>query len=182
MKTTLKTKDMVLTALLIAIGIVIPIYFGFLRVILPPAFTATLMAHVPIFIAMFISPWSALFTSIGTTIGFALAGLDPVVTARAGSHIIFALVGAFMIKKHCSIISVGIVTALLHALFEAITVYLFLVLGWSVAKDGSSYFAVAFYTTGIGTIIHDIIDYIIAAAIGFALARAKMIPNLPKLF
>ena len=84
MKTALKTRDMVITALLIAIGIIIPIYFGFLRVILPPAFTATLLAHVPIFISIFISPWSAIFTAIGTTIGFAASGLDPVVTARAG--------------------------------------------------------------------------------------------------
>ncbi len=180
MKTTIKTKDLVITALLIAIGIIIPIYFGFLRVILPPAFTATLMAHVPIFIAMFISPFAALLTAIGTTIGFAFAGLDPVVTARAGSHIVFALVGAFMIKKNFSLLSVGATTAILHALFEAITVYLFLSLGWSAAKEGSSYSSIAFYTTGIGTIIHDLIDYVIACIIGSALAKAKLIPNLPK--
>ena len=118
MKTGIKTKDLVLTALLIAIGIIIPIYFGFLRVVLPPAFTATIMAHVPIFIAMFISPWSALFTAIGTTLGFAFSGLDPVVTARAGSHIVFALVGAFMIKKRCNLVLVGVVTAVLLSLIH----------------------------------------------------------------
>ena len=178
MKTALKTRDMVITALLIAIGIIIPIYFGFLRVILPPAFTATLLAHVPIFI----SPWSAIFTAIGTTIGFAASGLDPVVTARAGSHIVFALVGAIMIKRNCSLISVGIVTAILHALFEALTVYLFLAMGWTSAKDGATFFSIAFYTTGIGTILHDIIDYIVACLVGCALVRAKMLQPLPKLF
>ncbi|MEE1046026.1 MAG: ECF transporter S component [Clostridia bacterium] len=182
MKTALKTRDMVITALLIAIGIIIPIYFGFLRVILPPAFTATLLAHVPIFISIFISPWSAIFTAIGTTIGFAASGLDPVVTARAGSHIVFALVGAIMIKRNCSLISVGIVTAILHALFEALTVYLFLAMGWTSAKDGATFFSIAFYTTGIGTILHDIIDYIVACLVGCALVRAKMLQPLPKLF
>ncbi len=181
MNSKLKTRDLVLTALLIAIGIIIPIYFGFLRVILPPAFTATLMAHVPIFISMFISPLSALLTSIGTTIGFAFAGLDPVVTARAGSHIVFAMIGAYMVKKNCNIISVGVVTAVLHALFEAITVYLFLALGWSVAKNDSSFFSIAFYTTGIGTLIHNVIDFIIAYTVSKALAATKFIPKLPKL-
>ncbi len=180
MKTKFNTRDMVITALLIAIGIIIPIYFGFLRVILPPAFTATLLSHVPIFIAMFISPLSAAFTAIGTTIGFASSGLDPVVTARAGSHIIFALVGAFMIKKNCSLVVTGLVTALLHALFEALTVYIFLSLGWSVAKEGVTYFSIAFYTTGLGTLIHDIIDFIVACGVGIALTKARAIPKLPK--
>lgn len=181
MKTAIRTKDLVLTALLIAIGILIPTYFGFLRVILPPAFTATIMAHVPIFIAMFISPWSALFTAVGTTLGFALSGPDMVVTARAGSHIVFALIGAWMVKKNCNLVLIGIVTALLHALFEALTVYLFLSLGWTAAKEGATFFTIAFYTTGIGTLIHDAIDYIIACGVGFALAKAKMIPQLPRI-
>ena len=56
MEKNLNVKDMVITALLIAFGIIIPTAFSGLRVILPPAFTATLTAHVPIFVAMFISP------------------------------------------------------------------------------------------------------------------------------
>ncbi len=39
------TKNMVITALLIAFGIIIPTAFGFLRITLPPAFTATLTAR-----------------------------------------------------------------------------------------------------------------------------------------
>lgn len=172
------TKEMVLTALLIALGIMIPVYFGFLRVVLPPAFTATLMSHVPIFIAMFLSPWSALFTALGTTLGFIFAGLSPVVVARAASHLIFALVGAFMIKKRYNLILTGIVVALLHAFFEAITTYLFLVLGLMPAGD-SSFVVSAFYVVGIGTLIHNTIDYVIACLIGFALTKAKVIPPLP---
>ena len=174
MKQGEKTREMVLTALLIALGIIIPIYFGFLRVVLPPAFTATLMAHVPIFIAMFISPWSAVFTAIGTTAGFAFAGLSPVVTARAASHIVFAVV----IRRRWNLVAVGVVTALLHALFEGLTVYVFLKFGLMAATE-SSFVSAAFYVTGVGTLIHDTIDYIIACLIGLALAKAHIIAALP---
>lgn len=178
MKHTVTTKNMVLTALLIAIGIIIPVYFGFLRVTLPPAFTATIMAHVPIFIAMFISPWSALFTAIGTTIGFCFT-TPPVVAVRAASHVIFALLGALMIEKRQNLVLVGVVTALLHALFEALVVYLFFVFGLTTPNTGESILYAAFYITGIGTLLHDIIDYVIACMLGFALVKAKMLHPLP---
>ncbi len=181
MKQTGKTKELVLTALLIALGIIIPVYFGFLRVVLPPAFTATLMAHVPIFIAMFISPWSAIFTALGTTLGFAFAGLSPVVTARAASHLIFAVVGAYMIKKRCNLILVGLVTAVLHAFFEGLTVYLFLIFGLMPAT-GSSFVSAAFYVTGVGTLIHDAIDYIIACLVSFALVKSRVIAPIPPIW
>lgn len=177
----LKTKDMVLTALLIAIGIIIPVYFSFLRVTLPPAFTATIMAHVPIFIAMFISPWAALFTAIGTTLGF-LFTTPLVVAIRAASHLIFALIGAWMIQKRYNLILVGIITALLHAFFESLVVYLFLVLGFTTATEGTSIVVASFYVTGVGTLLHDIIDYVIACGVGFALVKAKMLPTLPPIW
>lgn len=179
MTKTLNTKNMVITALLIAFGIMIPTAFGFLRVTLPPAFTATLAAHVPIFIAMFISPASAIFTAIGTAIGFLVAGLDMVVVIRAASHIVFAIVGAYMVKRNMGVITIGIVTALLHAIFEALTVYVFLALGWTASGD--SFVKVAFYTTGLGTIIHHAIDYVIAIALIKALSKTGAVSDLPKL-
>ncbi len=179
MKKSFNVKDMVITALLIAFGIIIPTMFSGLRVYIPP-FSATLTAHVPVFIAMFISPMSAIFTSIGTTIGFIFAGLDPAVTARAFSHIIFAIVGAFMIKKGVSIVLTGIVTMILHAVFEALVSLLFLSAGWSTSNGNMLY--IAFYVTGIGTLIHHIIDYIIAVILVTALAKTKAIKPLPKFF
>ena len=169
----LSTKNMVITALLIAFGIIIPTAFGFLRVVLPPAFTATITAHVPIFVAMLISPASAIFTAIGTAIGFLISGLDMVVTARAASHIVFAVVGAYMIKKKVNIAAVGAITAVVHAICEAIVVYVFLSLGWTTSND--SFVKIAFYTTGIGTLIHHTIDYIIAIILVKALAKTKAI-------
>ncbi len=179
MKKTFNTKDMVITALLIALGIMIPTMFSGLRVYIPP-FSATLTAHVPVFIAMFISPISAIFTSLGTTIGFIFAGLDPAVTARAFSHIIFAVVGAYMIKKNCSIVLVGATTMFLHAIFEALVSLLFLSTGWSVSNGNMLY--IAFYVTGVGTLIHHIIDYIIAIILVKALAKTKALKKTPKLF
>ena len=179
MKKSFNTRDMAITALLIAFGIIIPTMFSGLRVYLPP-FSATLTAHVPVFVAMFISPMSAIFTSLGTTVGFIFAGLDPAVTARAFSHIIFAIVGAFMIKKNNSIILVGAVTMILHALFEALVSLLFLSTGWSTSNGNMFY--IAFYVTGIGTLVHHIIDYIIAVVLVSALSKTKAIKSLPRLF
>ncbi len=179
MRKTFNTKDMVITALLIAFGIMIPTMFSGLRVYLPP-FSATLTAHVPVFVAMFISPVSAIFTSLGTTLGFVFAGLDPAVTARAFSHIIFAVVGAFMIEKNCSIILVGAVTMILHAIFEALVSLLFLSAGWS--ESNGNMFYIAFYVTGVGTIIHHIVDYVIAIVLVKALSQVKALKKTPKLF
>lgn len=182
MKKSFNVKDMVITALLIAFGIIIPTAFSGLRVILPPAFTATLTAHVPSFIAMFISPVSAIFTAIGTALGFLLSGtVDLVVTVRAASHIVFAIVGAYMIQKGRSIVLCGVITAVLHALCEALVVLLFLSMGWTKGAE-SSIFEMAFYVTGIGTLIHHIIDYIIAVILVTALSKTKAIKPLPKLF
>ena len=96
-----------------------------------------------------------------------------VVTARAASHIVFAIVGAYMIKKKMNIVAVGAITAVIHAICEAIVVYVFLALGWTTSSD--SFVKIAFYTTGIGTLIHHTIDYIIAIVLVKALAKTKAI-------
>ena len=92
----IKLQSMVIAALLCAIGIVIPKKKK--KIVLEPA-SFTLASHVPIFIALFISPLVALSVSIGTTIGFLLAGFPIVVVLRALSHVLFAMIGAFILKK-----------------------------------------------------------------------------------
>ncbi len=181
MKTGIRTKDMVLTALLIALGIIIPVYFSGLRVTLPP-FSATLLSHVPIIIAMFLSPWSAVFTAIGTTLGFIVAAIDPVVTVRAASHIIFAVVGAWMIQKRQNLIVVGLTAAILHAVSEILVVYGSILLGISAAIKGTSVLETVLYVTGLGTFVHHIFDYTIACMVGSALMKAKLIPPLPPIW
>ena len=66
------SSSMVISALLCAIGIIIPIISP-LKITLEPA-SFTLASHVAIFIAMFISPASALFVAAGTAAGFMIAG------------------------------------------------------------------------------------------------------------
>lgn len=181
MKKGLKTHDMVISALLIAIGILIPMIFTGppFRVIVGP-YTATIMAHVPVIIAMFISPQTAILTALGTTIGFFFTA--PVVVAvRAASHIAFAALGAYFIAKGGSAVPICGVTGLLHAVLEGVVVLIFFAGGLSSPADGYSVNAMVLITV-IGTFVHHVVDFAISYVVGGALCRAKFIPWLPPLF
>ena len=180
MKFTLKTKDMVISALLIAIGILIPMIFTG-----PPfridlgVYTATIMAHVPVIIAMFISPATAVFTTFGTTIGFFFTA--PIVVAvRAASHVVFAILGAFLIKKGMRAIPLCIITGIIHAVLEGIVVMIFFKSGSSAPPEGYSA-DLTIWITIVGTLAHHCVDFIIAYIVGKGLARAKALPQMPKL-
>ena len=110
MRTKLKTKDLVISALLIAIGILIPMIFTGppFRIVVGP-YSATLMAHVPVIIAMFISPWTAVFTAVGTTIGFFFT------VTPLGS--ILALLVFFIVLKISKYVSLSSVLASVSVLF-----------------------------------------------------------------
>ena len=71
MKTN-SVKRLTISALLIAMGIIIPMVMP--RITIGPA-SFTLASHVPVFIAMFISPVVAIAVSLGTGFGFFFAGL-----------------------------------------------------------------------------------------------------------
>lgn len=145
---------MVYAALLTALSIIIPLYFGFLKVVIPP-FSATIASHVPLFIAMFISPGVAIAVGIGSTIGFLMT--SPIyIAARAAIHILVGGVGAYLIKKNFSFKYVALATAPLHAIGESLIVLPF---------DFSAYQALV--TVGIGTFIHHFVD----AAIAFSLVK-----------
>lgn len=81
MNTQKKTQFMTLTALLTAIAILIPLVMPF-KIVIPPA-SYTLGSHVAIFIAMFLSPWMAIFVIVASSIGFLLAGYPIVIVLRA---------------------------------------------------------------------------------------------------
>ena len=93
-----KLLTITLAGLLCAIGIIIPM-FSPIKIVLEPA-SFTLASHVAIFVAMFISPTVAISVTLGTTLGFLLGGFPIVVVMRAFSQIIFATIGAFMLKKN----------------------------------------------------------------------------------
>lgn len=176
----LNTKDMVVSALLIAIGLLIPMIFTGLpfRIVVGP-YSATLMAHVPVIIAMFISPLTAIVTAIGTTIGFFFTA-PFIVAVRAASHIIFAIMGAVMLKKGMKLLPVCILTGIVHAMIEGIVVMIFYLGGISTPTAGYSIAALVIITIA-GTFAHHIVDFIISYFVGKGLANARMIPSLPKI-
>jgi len=183
MKRNNKLNSMVISALLCAIGIIIPIISP-LKITMEPA-SFTLASHVAIFIAMFISPTTAIFVSIGTATGFLLAGFPIVIVIRAASHIIFAVIGSLIIKKHPNIIksiksaqlfSLGI--GLIHGLCEVLVVIPF----YFGNNMSSGYYAKGFVTSvillvGVGTVVHSMIDFYLAQAIWKPVTKAVKLPK-----
>ncbi len=150
---------MIYTALLTAISIIIPLYFGFLRVYIPP-FSATIASHVPLFIAMLISPGVAVAVGIGSAIGFSLTATPFVITARAAMHTFVGGVGGYLVKKKVPFKYVILITAPIHALLEALVVIPF---GFS--------FTNALIVVGIGTVVHHLVDGTISYALAKVLAK-----------
>lgn len=162
-----QTTKLTMTALLMAIAIIIPIIMPIKVVIGPASFT--LASHVPIFIAMFFSPSIALIVALGATIGFFIAGFPIVIVLRALSQVIFAFVGAKILEKQQATIlnSFGksqlfsFIIALIHALGETIIVSVFFFVGLGVdASQG--FFYTVFLLVGVGTLIHSMVDFLIA--------------------
>lgn len=149
----MRTKNLVIGALLTAFSIIIPIFFGaYLKIYIPP-FSATLASHVPTMLAFFVSPMAAVLVGLGSALGF-LIMLGPVIAARAAIHAIFGLVGALLIKKGLSFEEALIFTAPIHALGEALIVIPF----------GLNLYA-AFVIVGIGTLIHHAFDSVISVVL-----------------
>jgi niacin transporter len=145
-------KKMIITALLIAFSIVIPVMFGpFLRVYIPP-FSATLASHVPLFIAMFLGPFEASVVGLGSALGFLFAFPDPIIAMRASTHIVVGLIGGKLVQKNMKYATVMAITGPIHGILEALVVY-------ALTKNVYA----AFIVTGIGTILHHVADSVITA-------------------
>ncbi len=167
----MRVKEMVMAALLTALAIIIPTLFGFLRVIIGP-FTATLAAHTPVILAMFISPAAAVFVALGSGLGFLFAGQPIIVVARAFSHVVFALVGAVMLKRGWNFFLTMAVTTVLHAVIEGLVVYVMMSAG--IGGGDASAISMALVTT-FGTVGHYIVDICIAMPIYKALKETKIV-------
>ncbi len=161
-------KDLTLAAMLTALSMLIT--FSPVKLVIPP-FTATLGSHVPTMIALFINPFVTLLTVIGSCIGFAIVTANPIVVLRAASHIVFALVGAYMIKnKRINIFFVIVVTGLIHATGEMLIVYFLTPI---FAPDAAV--MTVTYIAFFGTLIQHGIDAAITAPILSVLKQAKLI-------
>lgn len=184
MKQNDKVKIMTISALLSALGILIPMTFPSLRA--EPA-SYTLASHVPITIAMFISPTVATFVAIITSFGFLINGFHIVIVARAVTHIIFALVGALILKKNTQLLSSFKNTALfsffislIHGAAEVAVVSFFYFSGmysgmFDVYREKGFLISVILLV-GVGTVIHGMVDYSIATIIWQPLQKVITIP------
>jgi niacin transporter len=153
---------MVYAGLLTAIAIIIPIQFGFLRIIIPP-FTATLAAHVPMMLAILISPFVAVVVGIGSTIGFLIAGMPAPIVARAATHIVVGYIGAIIIMKNQSYTKAAVITAPIHGILEALVIIPFI--GINVYQ--------LLVVTAVGTILHHFVDSTIAYVLVKSVAKSR---------
>ncbi len=180
----LNLRKMILAALLSAIGIAIPLVSP-LKIIIEPA-SFTLASHVPLFIGMFISPAIAAVISLGTTVGFFLAGFSPVVVFRAATHLIFVLVGAIWLKKKPNTVNTFLgnfsfvfIISVLHAVFETLVSSYFYFGGTlTSANYESGFFVAVFLLVGVGTIAHSIVDYFIAVAIFIPISKIRGVDKI----
>ena len=156
------TKNITISAILIGLGIVIPMFMP-LKIFIPPATSFTLASHVPVMIAMFISPAVAVAVVFGTAWGFFLT-FGPVVALRALSHVVFAVMGAIIIKKHLMKIDFkfNLLIGVVHAFFETVVVYLYL---FQREGNPSNFLMITFLTIGLGGMAHSIVDFFLSQVV-----------------
>jgi niacin transporter len=180
-------RKLTISALLIGMGVIIPMVMP--KIMIPPA-SFTLASHVPLFIAMFFTPGVAVAVALGTTFGFFLT--TPVIIAlRALSHLVFALIGAWYLQKHPSIVlkngqftfanwrfqGFNFVIGVIHSLAEMLVVSIFYFIGnMPETYYSQGYFYTVFILMGIGGLIHSLVDYNIAYFIAGTLSKYFDIP------
>lgn len=149
-----------------------------IRVLIEPA-SFTLASHVPIFFALFLSPKIAVAVSLGSAVGFLLAGFPIVVTMRAMSHVVFALIGALYLKgRREEVLSSPVKSQLfsfwigiVHALAEVLVVSVFF-FGLAPGADfQDGFFYAVFLLVGVGTVIHSMVDFFLAQLIWKSLGK-----------
>jgi niacin transporter len=165
--TTIRTQKMTATMLLIAIGIAIPL-FSPVRFIMEPI-SFTLASHVPIFLAMMISPGAGVAVALGTTIGF--FSTFPVIVLRAYSHLVFVIYGGLYLKKHPETMDspahvhvFSLLVALLHSFCEVVVVVVAFYFEDNMLAAYEKFGSV-FLLSGVGYIVHSLVDFEIAYVI-----------------
>lgn len=152
-------KQLSLSALLTAFAILIPLMMP-IKVIIGPA-SYTLASHVPLFIAMFISPVTAIFVALGSTLGFFLAGFPIVIVFRALTHVIFLSLGAVLVKRFPNLmdtshfILLGLGLNIIHGLGEYVAVMALTATG----QTNLSYWLTMLALVGFGSALHGLMDF-----------------------
>lgn len=157
-----KTRELVIAALFAALAMVVPMAFGGILTLVIPPFTATVASHVPVMLAMGVSPFVAAMSGLGSALGFFLRLGQPVIAARAAVHVLFGLAGALLVRRGWRLGWALLAVLPLHALGEALIVLPF---GWTLAKAG--------IVVGVGTALHHLLDSLITLAV----ARLVTLPR-----
>ncbi|HEM3552418.1 MULTISPECIES: hypothetical protein [Streptococcus] len=155
-------KQLSISAILTAFAILIPLMMP-IKIIIGPA-SYTLASHIPLFIAMFISPATAIFVALGSSLGFFLAGFPIVIVFRALTHLFFLTLGAVLVKRFPILMDskrfllLGIGLNLLHGLGEYIVVMVLT----SGEQTSATYWITMFGLVGVGSAIHGLLDFSLA--------------------
>ena len=178
------TYKITIAALLIAIGILIPMISP-LKIILEPA-SFTLASHVATMVAMFLSPGIAVAVSVGTAFGFLLGGFPIVIVLRAASHLVFAYMGSKLLNRYPSFLQskksfwlFNFFLGIQHAFCEVIVVSFFYFSG-NLSGD---YYDKGLLTSvmllvGVGTIIHSMVDLWLARFVWNTVSKQSRIRAL----
>lgn len=152
------TSAAILTAVAILIPLVMPI-----KIVIGPA-SYTLGSHIPIVMAMFLSPLVALAVAFGSTLGFLMAGFPIIIVFRALSHILFATAGAVYLERSHGVLSsvwkrqvFSLFINIIHAAAEVGVVYFMTAFGQQ--NLDANFLYTLFVLVGIGTVIHGMIDF-----------------------
>jgi hypothetical protein len=131
----------------------------------------TPFSHLFIFLAAFISPYTAFMTYAAVLLGFFLKTANQFIWLRAASHIFFvtALVATIKIKPikgvaHFTV--VALIIGVIHGVMEALSV--FIGLAWLSGND-SAYYIIG--VVGGGGFVHSMIDIFAAYLIFLNLKR-----------
>ncbi|MBM7689570.1 hypothetical protein BCR24_12435 [Enterococcus ureilyticus] len=180
-------RHLTIASLLVAMGIIIPMVMP--RITIGPA-SFTLASHVPLFLAMFFSPGVAVAVSLGTGFGFFLSA-TPIIALRALSHLLFAVIGAFYLKNHPTIVLskhklvlfngrfqlFNLMIGFIHSAAELAVVSVFYTMGnLPETYYSQGYMYSIFLLMGLGGLIHSLIDYNIAYFVANALSKPFDIP------
>ncbi|MBO4110468.1 hypothetical protein J5583_10020 [Streptococcus suis] len=155
-------KQLSISAILTAFAILIPLMMP-IKIITGPA-SYTLASHIPLFIAMFISPATAIFVALGSSLGFFLAGFPIVIVFRALTHLFFLTLGAVLVKRFPILMDskrfllLGIGLNLLHGLGEYIVVMVLT----SGEQTSATYWITMLGLVGVGSAIHGLLDFSLA--------------------
>lgn len=179
-----KIHTMVISALLIAVGVAIPMFMP-IKLVIPPA-SYTLASHVAIIIAMFVSPFVGVAVALGTTLGFLLGGFPISVVLRAFSHVVWAGFGALYLKKNpntlCDIkkaVVFNLATALLHGICEvAIITPMYFANSLPAGNYANGYMYSILMLVGIGTVIHHSVDFVLSVGVWKVLVKNKSISSI----